>query len=110
MTGRRIADIDAHAHKREEDDSARLRERVNDHDIKIDAIIVSQREMTESIKNLGEKMGRIADVLEAWSNVQGFLAVMKFMSATVKTIWPIFALFAAILLFVKTGKWAGIQQ
>lgn len=99
---------EAHVHRRETDSDAvlHLHTRVADCEESIIKLVESQRDMGEHIKQLTVNMGRVADALEAWSNVKGFWAVMKFISAAVKTLWPIAALVGAVWLFIKTGKWA----
>jgi len=100
-------DSEAHVHRRTTDSDAvlHLHSRVADCEDSIVKLLESHREMAENMKLLTDNIGRVADALETWSNVKGFWAVMKFASSAVKTLWPIAAFFAAIWLFIKTGRW-----
>lgn len=100
-------DSEAHVHRRATDTEAvlHLHSRVADCEESIIKLVESQRDMSEHIRQLTANMGRVADALEAWSNVKGFWVTMKFLSSFVKTVWPIAATIGAIWLFIKTGRW-----
>lgn len=111
---RRITDSQdsvAYAHRRVFDDesAARLHARVDDHDKRItqhDAVLSG---LVANMEGLTANTGRLADVLEAWSNVKGFWWTLKLMGAGVRILLPIIAfigaLVASIWLFGRTGQW-----
>jgi len=104
-------DSEAHAHRRVFDDesAARLHARVDDHDKRItqhDAVLSG---LVTNMEGLTANTGRLADVLEAWSNVKGFWWTLKLVGSGVRILSPIVlfccALGAAIWLFARTGHW-----
>lgn len=104
-------DSEAHVHRRDTDDEAvmRLHDRVGDAEESIKRINDILGELVPNMRGLTENTGRLADVLEAWSNIKGFWWTLRMVSGGVKIVLPIVlfagALVAAIWLFGKTGQW-----
>lgn len=102
-------DSQASAHRRSTDEDAvlHLHGRVADCESSIEKLLVSHRDMAKNMESLNLNLGRVADVLEALSNLKGFWWTVKLLSACAKAAIPLLALAAAVWLFVKTGQWRG---
>ena len=110
MHTRRRTDPDeseAHVHRRKTDAEAvlRLHDRVDDHDHKFfehDKLIES---FGRSIEALNQNMGRVADVLETFTNLRGFWATLKLLSAGSKVVLSLVAFSAALWGAFKFLVW-----
>lgn len=108
-SNRRRGDSDdskAYVHRRKCDTDAvlHLHSRIGECEESIVRLLEAQREMTANMNRLTDNMGRIAEVLEAWNNAKGFWLTVRFVSAFVKVVLPIAAVFGALWLYIKTGQ------
>lgn len=105
------ADSEAHAHRRATDADAvlRLHDRLDDAERRIDGHDEAVGSLVDNMKSLNQNIGRVADVLEALSNLKGFMLTIKLMSGAAKLLLPLLAVGAlvvtSIVLYVKTGQW-----
>lgn len=100
-------DSEAHVHRRATDQDAvlHLHSRIHDCEESIAHLLESHRDMADNMKNLNQNIGRVADVLEALSNLKGFWLTLRLVSGGAKIVLPLLAVAAAVLLFLKTGQW-----
>lgn len=100
-------DFDAHLHRRKTDEEVvlHLHSRVADCEESIQKLLESQKVITENLQRLAENTGRLANILEAWNNVQGFWWTLKLLSTVAKALIPIAAFGAVVWAFIKTGQW-----
>lgn len=94
---------DAHAHRRatDADAVARLHDRVNDHARRLDGHDMLLDGFSKSIDALNQNIGRVADVLEALTNLKGFWATLKLASAGSKIMLTLVA--------AGTAMWAAFE-
>ena len=104
-------DSQAHAHRRASDSEAvlRLHDRVGDTERRLDTHDELLGTLAANMGDLTKNTGRLADVLEAWSNIRGFWWTLKMMGCAVKLLMPFIlfgtAVLAAVWLYGKTGVW-----
>lgn len=85
-----------------------LHERMDDCEESIRNLLESHREMADNMKSLNQNLGRVADVLEALSNLKGFWLTLRLASGAARIVLPLLAIAAAVLLFLKTGQWRAV--
>lgn len=96
-------------HKRVGDAMMHVHNRLQDCEDSIAGLVESNRKISATLETLAANIGRVAEVLEAFSNAKGFWLTIKFLSAFAKVLLPILIFAGAIWVFLKTGNWRGFE-
>lgn len=60
-------------------------------------------EVLDAVGDMGEKVGKMDEMLTAWNNAKGFVNTVQMISKVIKFLTPIGLLILAGWYFIKTG-------
>lgn len=106
------AESEAHFHRRKTDADAvlALHSRVDDHDKQLELMHGTMQALSSSFKELADNVGRLATVLEVFSNLRGAWNTLKMLGAAAKVLLVIAAGCGALWGAFKFLVWlAGVK-
>lgn len=95
----------AHRRKTDGQNYVRLHQRVTDCELSIKELEKDHAILKDKLESICTNISKVASILEAWNNAQGFWETLNFMAKCLKVLMVIGAFIASAWIFWKTGDW-----